>query len=290
MKLDATIAVPPPLSEKQRTAIINLLSDDDPVVFQALRERILASGASACDWLRPHALSSDPIQRRHAIEIIRHLDQQTADNQFLAFCLGHGDDFDIEEASWSLARTQYPEINVEAYGALLDNYAHELRECIDPTAEPRQILSTINNYLFTELGFSGNEKHYYDPDNSFLNRVLDRRTGNPINLSLVYILVARRLRLPVVGIGLPGHFICRYQSPSAEIYVDVFNKGRLLTKADCTHHLLKIKSALREDDLAPVSPRRMLTRICANLHQIYRYLSLSEELTRFQRYLVALGR
>jgi len=290
MKLDATIAVQQPLSETQRTAMVSLLADEDPAVFQAIRDRILASGPSMCEWLRPHVLSSDPVLRRHAVEIIRHVDQQAADNRFLAFCLGHGDDFDIEEAAWLLARTQFPEINIEAYQALLDNYAHELRECIQPGAEPKQILAAINTYLFSELGFSGNEKHYYDPDNSFLNRVLDRRTGNPINLSLLYILIGKRLALPITGIGLPGHFVCRYQTHSEEIYIDVFNKGRLLTKADCTQHLLKIKSSLREDDLAPVSARRLLTRICANLHQIYRYLALPDDVTRYQRYLVALGR
>lgn len=289
MKFKATSASPQ-LSETQRTALISLLADDDPSVYQAIRDRIIASGPSACEWLRPHGLSSDPILRRHAQDIICRLDKQTADDRFLAFVLHHGDDFDIEQAAWLLARTQYPEINVEAYQALLDSYARDLREKIGPGAEPGEILTAINLHLFTELGFVGNEKNYYDPDNSYLNRVLDRRTGNPINLCLVYILIARRLHLPVVGIGFPGHFICRFQSASAEIYVDVFNGGRLLSKADCTHHLLRIKADLNENDLAPVTARRMLTRICANLHQIYRYFALSEEATRFQRYLVALGR
>ena len=290
MKLSATIATPLELSEGQRTALINLLADADPNVYQPVRERILASGPTACDWLRPHALSSDPVLRRHAHEIIRRFDQQTTDNHFLSFCLRNGDDFDIEEAAWLLARTQYPEINIEAYQALLDSYARDLRDRIEPGADARQILASINTYLFSELGFSGNEKHYYDPDNSYLNRVLDRRTGNPINLCLVYILLARRLRLPVAGVALPGHFICRYQSAHDELYIDVFNGGRLLTKTDCVHHLLKINSELRENDLTPVNARRMLTRICGNLHQIYRYLELTEESTRFQRYLVALGR
>jgi len=107
---------------------------------------------------------------------------------------------------------------------------------------------------------------------------------------LFYLLLARRLRLPVAGIGLPGHFLCRYQSTSDEIYLDVFNRGRLLTKADCIQHLIQGKHRLREDFLSPVSPRRLLTRVCANLHQIYLQLDLAEEATRLQRHLVALGR
>ena len=98
------------------------------------------------------------------------------------------------------------------------------------------------------------------------------------------------MRLPVAGIGLPGHFICRYQSSSAEIYVDPFNHGRLLTKADCVQYLQQGNFGVRDNYLAPVSPRRMLLRICGNLHQIYLHLEMAEEATRLQRYLVALAR
>jgi regulator of sirC expression with transglutaminase-like and TPR domain len=119
---------------------------------------------------------------------------------------------------------------------------------------------------------------------------MDRRTGNPINLCLMYILLARRLRLPVAGIGLPGHFICRYQSTAAEIYLDPFNRGKSLTKADCVQYLANANFSLRDDYLAPVSPRRLLLRICSNLHQIYQRLEQAGEAMRLQRYLVALGR
>ncbi|HKI69029.1 MAG TPA: transglutaminase-like domain-containing protein, partial [Verrucomicrobiae bacterium] len=239
-----------------------------------------------------HLLSSDAILRRHVHEIIRHFERQAADDSFLVFCLRHGDDFNIEEAAWLLARTQYPDINVEAYQALLDNYAEDLCERIEPGASARQTLADLNTYLFDDLGFSGNEENYYDPDNSYLNRVLDRRTGNPITLCLVYMLLTRRLRLPIIGIGLPGHFICRFQSASHEIYIDVFNHGRLLTKADCIHHIQTNAGVgvMYDECLAPVTARRLLARICANLHQIYVRFDFKEEALRLQRYLVALER
>jgi regulator of sirC expression with transglutaminase-like and TPR domain len=218
-------------------------------------------------------------------------DRQTADNQFLGFCLKHGEELDLEQGAWLLAQTQYPDINVAGYRALLDSYAGDLQDLVNISPDaPEQALNAINDYLFGELGFTGNEEDYNDPENSYLNRVLDRRTGNPINLSLVYLMVARRLRLPVAGIGLPGHFVCRYQSSAAEIYIDAFNRGKLLTKADCVRYLLQGNYSVRDDYLAPVSPRRILLRICSNLHQIYLHLNKPEDATRFQRYLVALAR
>jgi len=276
--------------ERRHAALLNLLGDENTEVYQAVREQILAEGGAAGKWLRPYALSDDPRLRRRVQEIVRHLDQQAADNRFLTFCLNHGEEFDLESAAWALAQTQFPEINVEAYQALLDGYANTLRERTDRHGRAGAVLGKINGYLFDELGFKGNEQNYYDPDNSYLNRVLDRRMGNPISLSLFYMVLARRLRLPITGIGLPGHFICRHQSASGEIYVDVFNRGRLLTKADCVHYLVRGNHDLREEYLAPVSPRRFFLRICSNLHQIYLELGAKDDATRLQRYLVALAR
>ncbi len=275
---------------ERRAALLNLLGDENAEVYQAVREQILAEGNAAGEWLRPYALSDDPLLRKRVQEILRHVDQQTSDNHFLTFCLNHGEEFDLEAAAWSLAQTQFPEINVEAYQAMLDGYAHALRERVDRHGRVNTMLAKINEYLFDELGFKGNEKNYYEPDNSYLNRVLDRRTGNPITLCLFYMLLVRRLQLPVTGIGLPGHFICRHQSAGGEIYVDVFNRGRLLTKADCVHYLVRGNYDLREEYLAPLSPRRIFLRICSNLHQIYLELGQKDDATRFQRYLVALAR
>jgi regulator of sirC expression with transglutaminase-like and TPR domain len=228
--------------------------------------------------------------RKRVQELVLHFDRQAADNRFLAFCLKQGEELDLELGAWLLAQSRYPDINVEGYQALLDSYASDLKQRINFAAPAKELLTTINQYLFEELGFAGNNENYYDPENSYLNRVLDRRTGNPINLCLVYILIARRLRLPITGIGLPGHFICRYQSTAAELYIDAFNGGKFLSKADCVQYLVHGNYNLREDYLAPVSSRKLMHRVCANLHQIYLHLKRGEDTTRLQRYLVALGR
>lgn len=279
-----------PLTESQRAALISLLGDGDPAIYQTVREKILSYGPTVVSWLQPYLLNSDPLLRRHAREIVDYFGRQNADTQFLAFCLRQGEDFDIEEGVLLLAQTQFPGINLSAYVALLDSFASDLRVQIDPDAEAEQILATINDYLFQQLGFYGNEENYYQPENSYINCVLDRRTGNPISLSLVYLFVARRLKLPMTGIGLPGHFICRYQTSKSELYIDAFNRGKLLSKADCIKYLLHTNHSLQEGHLAPVTSRRILLRICANLHQIYTQLEAREEISRLQRYLVALAK
>jgi regulator of sirC expression with transglutaminase-like and TPR domain len=278
------------LTESQRAALISLLSDDDNHVYQTVRSKLLSFGPQVVSWLQPYTLNDDALLRRRAHEIICFFGRQAADERFTTFCGSRGEDLPLEEGAWLLAQTQYPDVNIAAYEALLDSFAASLKCRIDFSGDVDHIIGTINNYVFGELQFTPNEANYYDPENSFLNRVIDNRTGNPISLCTVYLLLGRRLKLPITGIGLPGHFVCRYQTSTAEIYIDAFNRGKLLTKADCIKYLLHTHHGLEEGYLAPVTPRRMLLRMCANLHQIYLHNEQADETARFQRYLVALAK
>jgi regulator of sirC expression with transglutaminase-like and TPR domain len=278
------------LQEKHRKALISLLADEDAKVYRTVRETILSYGPASSDWMREHTLSSDPVLRRRASEIVDHFARQDADTQFLAFCLNQGEDFDLEQGVLLLCRTQYPRINLEAYSALLDNHAGELRQRLDLNGFPEHIIRVINDYLFRELKFTGDEQNFYDPAHSYFNRVLDRGVGNAISLSLLYLLLARRLRLPVAGIGLPGHFLCRYQSSRAEMYIDPAKGGRVLVKADCVKMVMQLQHRFDDSFLAPFSSRRILQRICAGLHQIYTQQKSTLQSERLQRYLVALAK
>src|ERR1041385_177534 len=149
---------PETLSENQRGALISLLVDDDAAIYQMVRRKILSYGQTACDWLRPHMLSSDPVMRRRALEIMHHLARKDSDERFLDFCLHNGEELDLEEAAGLLAQTQYPDTNLEANRALYDNWAGELRMRIDFLSDAEHILGAINQYLFTDLGFGGNEQ------------------------------------------------------------------------------------------------------------------------------------
>lgn len=278
------------LEEKQKDALVRLLADDDAKVYQTVRSTILSYGPSSSDWMKKHTLSSDPVLRRRASEIVNHFARQDADTQFLAFCLNQGEDFDLEQGVLLLSKTQYPNINMVGYSALLDDYAGDLRERLNLSAPADQVLRAINDYLFRELRFTGDEKNFYDPENSYFTRVLDRKTGNVLSLCLLYLLLGRRLRMPITGIGLPGHFLCRYQSSRAEIYIDVFHGGRLLAKMDCVKHVIQLRQRFDESCLLPVSPRRILLRICATLHQVYSQRKSPPQIERLQRYLVALAK
>lgn len=276
--------------EKIRRALISLLGDDSEEIAQTIREKILSYGPATRGWLEGEVLHADPLVRRRVRSLLSHFHRADADHRFITFCRHHGEEFDLEHGIWLIAQTRYPDINLEAYNALLDDWAGRLREALRPYRKGESQLAVMNEFLFGDLGFRGNEANYYDPDNSYLNRVIDRRTGNPISLCLIFILLGRRLEMPITGIGFPGHFLCRYQTSQEEHYIDAFNQGKLLTKTQCMLYLKRNGLGVREGYLVPISARRVLLRISANLHQIYLQLSENEEAARVQRYLVALAK
>jgi regulator of sirC expression with transglutaminase-like and TPR domain len=289
--MQATTSIPPldTLSEGQRSALVRLLADDDPEIFRNIHDGILAQGRAALAWLEPYQLSPDPSTRRRVRAIVNQLQANDADNTFLSFCLTQGERLDFEHGLFLLAQTEYTDINPEGYRALIDGYAEEILNRVATVKVPQRVLGTLNRLLFLQLGFRGNAADYYDPENSYLNRVLDRRTGNPLLLSAVYLGICQRLGLPVAGVGLPGHFLCRFQDAAHEIYVDPFNGGRFLTRTDCVHHLVRSNRNLTDDYLSPLSPKRMLFRTVHNLHQIYQQRNEVRSSLRMRGYLVALA-
>jgi len=179
---------------------------------------------------------------------------------------------DLAKAALYMALEEYPNLEPEEYLNALDTIADEVRSRLPAQNYPLRIIQTINGYLYGELQFAGNDVDYYDPGNSFLNEVIDRRTGIPISLSLVYLEIAKRIDFPMVGIGMPGHFLIRPDFEDAGIFVDAFNGGEILFPEDCQARLSQIYGQpmeLQPTFLAPVSRRHLLARMLGNLKAIY---------------------
>ncbi|HAB19976.1 MAG TPA: hypothetical protein DCE44_26540 [Verrucomicrobiales bacterium] len=270
--------------------MLTLLGDDDPVIYRTVRARMLAAGESVYEFLHQNRLHPEPAIRRRVRELLNERAANRYDSEFLAFVLSQGEHFELEEGVWRFTLTTYPETNVAAFRAQLDDWAGIVRARLSSSPGPGSAVAALNEVLFERLNFSGNSDNYFDPANSYLNRVMDRRLGIPISLCALYLFLGRRLNLPLVGIGMPGHFICRYQTATEEIYIDPFHRGQLLSRLDCRKRLLDLAVEYDERHLTPVSNRRTLQRMIANLHLIHKERKQREEADRLQRYLVALSR
>lgn len=179
---------------------------------------------------------------------------------------------DLLKAALYLAQEEYPDLEADEYVNAVDTMAMEVQERLPAEPYPLRIIRAINAYLYDDLGFRGNTDSYYDPRNSFLNEVIDRRTGIPITLSLVYLEIARRIDFPMEGIGMPGHFLIRPVAGEMQVFVDAFQQGEVLFEEDCQERLQQIYGqpvVMRPEFLQSVSPRHLLARMLTNLKVIY---------------------
>jgi regulator of sirC expression with transglutaminase-like and TPR domain len=191
-------------------------------------------------------------------------------SSFAALITRPSDAIPLADAALLIAAEEYPDLDVREYLALLDTLADGVREQVDNAEDNRAAGAILARYLFDDQGFRGNEADYYDPRNSFLNQVLDRRIGIPITLSILYMEIAARLGLRVHGIGIPGHFLVRLAE--AGTYVDPFTGQVDLTDADCAERVRSLYGGRLQFDrsmLSVQSHRQILVRILRNLREIY---------------------
>jgi regulator of sirC expression with transglutaminase-like and TPR domain len=257
------------IREADRRALRRLLADDDATVLCLLQTSFAAMGRDGLAFLESVAREAEPAARnaRHILLALR--ERETA-AVFAKFCGIRGTAFDLERGCWLLAKTRYPELDESAYRTRLDEMARELKERLTGRETPRATVEVYNRYFFRRLGFRGNREDYYDPDNSYLNRVLDRRLGIPISLAVVYLLVGRRLNLPLHGVNMPRHFLLRWQNARGDFFIDAFNEGALLSPDDCEKLTERLGHVFNPTQLEPATSRQIMLRMCRNLEAIYR--------------------
>lgn len=276
------------LDEKRNLEI--LLGDEDPHTFEAIKELILRSPDKYLDWLKECSLSNTATVRRHSKRLVHKHLALCAKVRFLIFCHSQPEQLNLEEGIFALIKTEYPEVNVDGYKALLDYFADSIFEKIVHLQSPYDIVDQINEYLFEIEGFTGNQHDYYAPENNFLNKVIDNRTGNPVGLCVLYWLIGTRLQLPITGIGMPGHFLIRFQNNREEIYIDPYNSGRILTRKDCMRMAVALGLVFENSLLRPTTSRSTLLRICTNLAASYKKLEDQERTERAEIFINYLNR
>ena len=178
----------------------------------------------------------------------------------------------LAEAALLIAAEEYPALDVAAWLARLDALGARARERVPPRGDADQTAAALTRLLVEDYGLRGNDADYYDPRNSFLNEVLERRLGIPLTLSLVYMDVGARAGVAVRGVGLPGHFVVRLERGETVRLLDPFNGGRPLDEANCRRLVERLgggRLRFEPAHLRAVSARAILIRMLANLKGVY---------------------
>ena len=185
------------------------------------------------------------------------------------------ENFSLAEACLLIAQDAYPELDVAHYLSRIETLAATVKRRLPSDAFSEQKIVVLNRYLFNELGFAGNASDYFDPRNSYLNEVLERRTGVPITLSILYMEIGQRLGLRLQGVSFPGHFLVKLRVTGGQLVIDPFCGGEAQSESDLRARLAQVLPQ-RETDTLPLpqfleaaTSRQILARVLRNLKGIY---------------------
>jgi len=182
---------------------------------------------------------------------------------------------DLAHACLLIAQDAYPGLEVERYLGDIERMAMRLRGRMPQTLAAEERVAALNEFLFEDLGYRGNTEAYYDPRNSYLNEVMERRTGIPITLSILYLEVGKRLGLNLKGVSFPGHFLVKLAVKRGQLVLDPFTGGEAQSEADLRQRLAQVlptgkaEQAQLDQYLEPATPRQIIARVLRNLKNIY---------------------
>ena len=201
------------------------------------------------------------------------MDKQSQ-SEFEQFLRQPDNQINLAEGALMVARMEYPELNIETCMQEIHQLADEIRENLSENPDAGETLTQLNKVLFHKKGFGGNSEHYYDPKNSFLNDVLERKLGIPVSLSILYIELGKELGLPLAGVSFPGHFLVKLEINDGAIVLDPYFGGISLSEDDLEDRLHefygdKLKKSHSYGLLATCSNKHILTRLMRNLRNLY---------------------
>lgn len=266
--------------ESHIISLVKLLDDEDVFISKTAYEKLLNFGSEALPVLLNLRETVDGNLRNLLDEIVDAIRYRNYLREVVTYF--KDDEKDIERGAYLVAKFAYSDVNFKEYSEKLDLMAFELKRRIYTRENFDDIVDAVNKFFFVEKGFRGNFENYYEPDNIFINRVIDRRLGVSITLSLVYILVGRRANLPVYGVDLPGCFIVRYESNGFEIYVDPFNGGKIMSRRDCERLISQLGYSQNYRYLKRATSEVIVKRMFENLALSYKnngYLEKASKLT-----------
>lgn len=270
-------------------ALLRLLSDPNEQVARTIQDQLASLGSDVLPFL-DQAETDDATLQPRVTSIKEEIRFGQTQHEFQAFVSQSARLADWEHGAFLIAKLAYPNLDIPHYVECLDQLAQEFRTKWHSTESPSgKAARLLSNFLFKDKGYSGNRDEYYDPDNSFLNRVIDSRQGIPISLSALYVFVGKRLGLPVAGVGMPGHFLVKLEGETPTEFIDCFNGGTVLREQDCEKFITASGLAFDSKLLEKSSTSTMLARMLRNLLSIYEQESEEQMARRVRAFLELLG-
>lgn len=264
------------LTPAQMDALVSLLDDPDMEVKNHVREKIISMGAEIIPFLEQKwETSFNPEVQKEIEELVHDLQFSLVKSRLAEW--RDSEDRDLLTGLWILNTYQYPDLDFAKLNAEMHQIYFEVWTSFKNDLQPYDQVRIINNVLFNTLRFSANTKNFHSPGNSMLSTVLDTKKGNPISLCAIYLLVAKKLGMPIYGVNLPNLFVLTYKSADITFYINAFNKGLIFSRQDIFNYLEHLKIEPKEDFFEPCAHLDIILRSLRNLGNAFEKLGESNK-------------
>ena len=258
------------LPKAEIKAIAKLLKSDDEDTFKLLEEQLKTFDIQLLRKIRDEISLDDVELHKKFFDFAIKLRRDRLKDDFSHWSKSYSDD--LERGVFLVANFANPFLDEDYYSKLLHNWSEKISGNLNKLKiknDPTSVINEVNHFLFMEVGFKGNKEKYYDPSNSFINEVIDKKLGNPILLSTVYLLLANRLDLPFTGVNMPTHFLVKYEDGFGPIFIDPFNSGEIITPSVCQERIKVLRLEWHDEYLSAPTNKQIIARMLQNLVNIY---------------------
>lgn len=252
------------LKESEIKALVVLLDDEDHEVVSHVEEKIMSIGTSVIPLLEQEWESTfNPIIQGKIEDLVHELQFELLKERFLEWKERESED--LLEGLWVVATYLYPDLEIEELRQDIDQLYHELWRHMEDDMAPYDRIKVFNEVFFNKFKFRANTKNFHSPANSMINSVLETKKGNPITLCSIYLLLAKKMNLPIYGVNLPNLFILTYQIGEESFYINVFNRGLVFTREDIDNYLESLQLEKQDIFYNPCSNLDVVLRALRNL-------------------------
>ncbi|MFQ3213381.1 MAG: regulator of sirC expression with transglutaminase-like and TPR domain [Marivirga sp.] len=275
------------IDEKELKALVSLLEDEDSEISRHVEEKIMSLGGPIIPFLEEQWENSFDATIQRKIEDMIHALQFDQLKERLSKWKEQGDN-SLTEGMWLISTYQYPDASLHDLKQEIEQIYYKIWTELTEELHPYDTVKIINSVLFQGLKFRANTKNFHGPNNSFLKSVLESKKGNPILLSVIYILIAERLGIPIYGVNLPNLFIITYKTEELQFYINPFNRGLIFSKKDIDNYIANLNLTPKDTYYQPCSNEDIMKRVLRNLIMAYEKLDEHDKSNEVKELLVQL--
>jgi regulator of sirC expression with transglutaminase-like and TPR domain len=277
------------MNESEIKALVTLLDDEDHEVVQHVENRLRTLGGAVIPLLEDHWQGNglNPELQKKIEDLIHDLQYKLVIDRLVNWKNnGHED---LLEGMWIIATYQYPDLSFDKLRQYINDMYFDAWLDLREDMHPHDQIRVLNQVFFDKHKFLPNTKNFHSVANSMLNQVFDLKKGNPISLCVIYLLLARRLGLPISGVNLPSLFVLTYKTPQIQFYINIFNRGLIFSKVDISNYIKQMHIQPQDSFYQPCTNLDIISRVLRNLIVSFEKISDLERAKEVERILKAIS-